>query len=43
MKIYDMHIHGKNTPQDPKALVAAWEKAYLSGVKFYETLGVIEK
>ena len=31
MKIYDMHIHGKNTPQDPKALIAAWEKAGIYG------------
>ena len=31
MKIFDMHIHGKNTPQDPDGLVAAWGKAGVYG------------
>ena len=31
MKIFDMHIHGKNTPQDPKALISAWAKAGVFG------------
>ncbi|MBR2466541.1 MAG: amidohydrolase family protein [Clostridia bacterium] len=31
MKIFDMHIHGKNTPQDPEALISAWREAGVFG------------